>query len=134
MSVSIERMESAARAFANLFDDPDVKQAEALDRVARLYREDATFISPNPPEISLEFGTTLHGRDEIMKYHETCMNLFPAGSARTIDIISGIDMAIWVYQAKLTNVTMADVLLFDENGLIETQRVTSQGALNGSEV
>jgi hypothetical protein len=127
MAVSIERMGYVARFFANLFDDPGVEPIAALELVRQHYREDANFISPNPPHISSEFGTTLNGRDEIMKYHEVCMEIFPAGCANTIDIISGLNMAIWVYEAKLTKMVAADVLLFDEEGMIEFQRVTSGG-------
>lgn len=130
MAVSTERMEYVAKSFAHLFDDPDVEMAEALEKVRPCYTKDAIFISPNPPYFSPEFGTILNGRDEIMKYHETCMSKFPAGPATTIDIIFGINMAIWFYKGKFTNVNMADVMLFDEDGLIETQRVTSQGRVN----
>ena len=125
--MSTKNMEYAARTFANLFVDENVEPKVALDRVRPLYRDDAIFISPNPPKISPEFGMILNGRDEIMKYHQACMELFPAGSAITKDIIFGVNMAIWIYEAKLTNVVMADVLLFDEDGLIETQRVTLAG-------
>ena len=131
MAVPIERMEYAARSFANLWVDSTIEPAGALDQVRQLYRDDAVFISPNPPRISSEFETILHGRDQIMKYHDVCMKRFPAGSARTIAIMFGIDMAIWVYEAKLTNAVMADVLLFDEHGMIETQRVTSAGLQPG---
>jgi hypothetical protein len=127
MAVSIEKMEHAAKTFAALWVDNKIKLDEARSLVGPLYREDAVFISPNPPLISSEFGTTLNGRDEIMKYHEKCMELYPDRSVTTKHYLFGINLAIWVYEPIRLNVVMADLLFFDEDGLIETQRVTSAG-------
>lgn len=54
MPVSIEVMDYAARTFASLWEDNTVQVDEAHRLVAPLYREDAVFISPNPPLISPE--------------------------------------------------------------------------------
>lgn len=132
MAVPIERMEYAAKAFASLWVDNKVQINEARNLVGPLYREDAVFISPNPPLISSEFGKTLNGRDEIMKYHEACMKIYPTRSVSTKHFLFGIDLAIWVYEPIRLNIVMADILLFDEDGLIETQRVTSAGLESSS--
>src|SRR5262245_27840534 len=127
MSVTIEKMEYAAKTFASLWVDNKITPNEARNLVGPLYREDAIFISPNPPLISSEFKTTLNGRDEIMKYHEACMRLYPTRSVSTKHFLFGINLALWVYEPIRLKMVMADILLFDRDGLIETQRVTSAG-------
>ena len=89
-----------------------------------LYREDAVFISPNPPDISEHFGTTLVGPDEILRYYAACMDVIPAGAVTTVALLTGIDMAVWVWQAGPAG-TGADIMMFDDEGLIRRQHVTA---------
>jgi hypothetical protein len=127
VAAPMDRMEYAAKTFASLWVDDKIRIDEARDLVGPLYREDAVFISPNPPLISAEFGTTLNGRDEIMKYHETCMKVYPTRAVSTKYFLFGINLALWVYEPIRRAIPMADILLFDQDGLIEMQRVTSAG-------
>jgi ketosteroid isomerase-like protein len=118
MAVSTERLEEVGRVFSKLWDERD------LEAVRAMYREDAVFISPNPPGISSEFGTTLEGRDEILRYYEACLKVVPTGAVTTVALLTGIDMAVWVWQAGPVG-KGADIIMFDDDGLIVRQRVTA---------
>ena len=68
MAVSTERLEKVGRIFSTLWDERD------LEAVRPLYREDAVFISPNPPDISEHFGKSrLWGRDCIDRCEFRCI-------------------------------------------------------------
>jgi hypothetical protein len=66
VTLSTDHLVEAGQTFARLWDDHRLSEVESL------YREDALFISPNPPTISPEFATTLTGRDEILRYLRAC--------------------------------------------------------------
>ncbi len=67
MAVTAEHMEQVGSTFSMLYDDRD------LEKIRPLYHEDAVFISPNPPAIHPDFGTTLVGRDEILRFLEASL-------------------------------------------------------------
>ena len=113
----VERLEAVGATFSNLWDERD------LEAVRGLYRDDAVFVSPNPPAIG-HFGTRLEGRDEIMRYYEACMNVIPPGAVTTVALLTGIDMVAWVWNAGPAG-TGADIMMFDDGGLIARQHVTS---------
>lgn len=118
MAVSTQRLQEVGRILTRLWDDRD------LESVRPLYREDAVFISPNPPGISEEFGTTLEGRDEILRYYAACMAEIPPDGVATVALLTGIDMAVWVWQAGPAG-TGADIMMFDDEGFIVRQHVTA---------
>jgi hypothetical protein len=117
MTVSTERLLEVGETFAGLWDDAD------LAAVTPLYREDAVFISPNPPAISSEFGTTLTGRDEILRYLGACLEMFGLGAMTTVGIFTGIDMLVLAWRGG--DSFGADVVHLDDDGLIVRHEVTS---------
>lgn len=117
MAVSTDHLLEMGATFARLWDNAD------LDTVAPLYHQDAVFVSPNPPTISTEFGTTLNGRDEILRYLRTCLEMFPSGSMTTVDIFTGINMVVWAWAGRDSR--GADVMYVDDDGLIVRHHVTS---------
>ena len=117
MGASTQRLEEVARTLSRLWDDGD------LDAVRDLYRDDAVFISPTPPNLG-DFGTILHGRAEILRYYAACLEVIPRGAVTTIAVLTGIDMAVWVWDAGPAG-TGADVVMFDDGGHIVSQHVTT---------
>ncbi len=117
MAVAAEHMERVGSTFSKLYDDRD------LERIRPLYHEDAVFISPSPPGIRPDFETTLVGRDEILRYLEATMETVPPGIMSTVALLIGIDMVVWVWQAPA--VKGADVMMFDDDGLIIRHHVTA---------
>ena len=86
MSASTQRLEEVARILSRLWDDGD------LDAVRDLYRDDAVFISPTPPNLG-DFGTILHGRAEIFRYYAACLEVIPRGAVTTIAVLTAINMS-----------------------------------------
>jgi len=117
MAISTVHLEKVGTTFAHLWD------ARNLDVIGPLYHEDATFISPNPPNFSSDFGTTLVGRDEILRYFRTVLDVIPPGAATTVALLTGINMVVWVWQGGESK--GADVMLFDDDGLIVRHHVTA---------
>jgi len=120
MSTSTERLEDAAAILSKLWDDRD------LDAAYDLYREDAVFISPNPPNLG-DFGTVLEGRDEIFRFYRACLEAIPRGAVTTIAVLTGINLAVWVWEAGPAGMG-ADVIMFDDRGQIVRQLVTALSA------
>ena len=120
MAVSTDHLESVGRTFARLWEEHD------LDVIAPLYDEDAVFISPNPPSFSADFGTTLKGRDEILRYFRAVMDVVPEGGMTTVALLTGIDMVVWVWESG--PIKGADIMMFDGDGLIVRHHVTSPSA------
>jgi ketosteroid isomerase-like protein len=117
MAVSIDHLERVGRTFARSWDNRDV------DVLRPLYHEDAVFISPNPPSFSVDFGTTLNGRHEILRYFQAVMDVIPAGEMTTVALLTGIDMVVWVWESG--HVKGADIMMLDGDGLIVRHHVTS---------
>lgn len=116
MAVPTVRLEKVGATFAGLWDERN------LEVIGPLYHEDAVFISPNPPSFSPDFGTSLEGRDEIMRYFRTVLEVVPPGAVTTVALLTGINMVVWVWGGERTG---ADVMLFDDDGLIVRHHVTS---------
>lgn len=121
MNTSTERLEGAAAVVSKLWDDRD------LDTAYALYREDAVFISPNPPNLG-DFGTVLEGRDEIFRFYRACLDVIPPGAVTTIAVLTGINMVVWVWEAGPAG-KGADVMMFDDQGQIVRQLVTALSAV-----
>jgi hypothetical protein len=117
MAISTVHLEEVGSAFAGLWDQRD------LDVIGPLYHEDATFISPNPPNYSPDFGTTLEGRDEILRYFRTVLEVIPSGAVTTVALLTGINTVVWVWQGGESK--GAEVMLFDDDGLIVRHHVTA---------
>ena len=117
MTNSVQQLEEMGTTFSRFYEDRD------LDAIRRLYHDDAVFISPNPPGIHPDFGTTLVGRDEILRLLEATLEVAPAGTMTTLGLYTGIDMSVWVWQAP--GVRGTDVMMFDEDGLIVRHHVTA---------
>jgi len=73
MALSIDHLEKVGSTFARLGDERD------LDAIRPLYHEDAVFVSPNTPVFAPEFGPTLRGCDEIMRYLRAVLKVVPSG-------------------------------------------------------
>jgi hypothetical protein len=116
MVVSTVHLEKVGATFAGLWDERD------LEVIGPLYHENAMFISPNPPSFSADFGTTLQGRDEIVRYFRTVLEVVPPGAVTTVALLTGINMVVWVWSGESTG---ADVMLFDDDGLIVRHLVTA---------
>jgi hypothetical protein len=112
MAISTAHLEKVGTTFAGLWEERD------LDVIGPLYHEDAVFISPNPPNFSSDFSTTLQGRDEILRYLRTTLEVIPSGVVTTTGLFTGINMVVWVWGVG------ADVMLFDDDGLIVRHHVT----------
>lgn len=117
MGVSAVHLEKVGTTFAELWDERN------LDVIGPLYREDAVFISPNPPSFSSDFGTTLAGRDEILRYFRAVLEVIPSGAVTTVALLTGINVVVWVWVGGES--TGADVLLFDDDGFIVQHHVTA---------
>ena len=117
MPVSTDHLERVATTFSRFYEDRD------LDAIRPLYHEDAVFISPNPPGIRPDFGTRLAGREQILRYLEATLEVAPPGTMTPTAVLTGIDLAVFVWEAP--GVKGADVMMFDEDGLIVRHHVTA---------
>jgi len=117
MAISTVHLEKVGTTFARLWEQRN------LEVIGPLYHEDATFISPNPPNFSSDFGTTLEGRDEILRYFRRVLEVIPSGAVTTVALLTGINMVVWVWQGGESK--GADVMLFDDDGLIVRHQVTA---------
>jgi hypothetical protein len=62
----------------------------------------------------------LQGRDEILRYLRMALEIIPAGVVKTTALFTGINMVVWVWDVG------ADVMLFDDDGLIVRHHVTAR--------
>jgi ketosteroid isomerase-like protein len=118
MGVPTDRLLEVAGVVSRLYDDRD------LEAMHSLYRDDAVFTSPNPPNLT-SFGTVIEGREQIFRYLNATMDFVPPGTVTTVALLGGIDMAVWVWQVESAGVKGADVLFFDDEGLIAQHQVTA---------
>ncbi|MEM9033295.1 MAG: nuclear transport factor 2 family protein [Actinomycetota bacterium] len=109
------RLAEIGELISTMWDRRDLAAVEAL------YADDARFVSPNPPQLSADFGTELVGRAEIMRYYGAVLEVVPPGAVDTVAVAAGIDVVTWVWKAGADIGT--DTMLVDGDGRISLQYV-----------